>query len=178
MAAPLRKSSGSPVFSGVAPSLSSSWARLTVSWVLAGAVRMLLPVAEKVSGTLAGDQIFARGEEKRTLLAAFGVGLVSDHEDANLVGGSGEDMYGREGFEKGEDVVSVWACWLSPSPVPSVFCPFPRFMGSSGADDSGTYGMSACEDSAVVAPVSMGWSPVGWESGTWATGVVGFGVGW
>jgi len=39
----------------------------------------------------------------------------------------------------------LWACWLSPNPVFSVFFPSPRSMGSSGADDSGTYGMSVEE---------------------------------
>jgi len=77
-------------------------------------------------------------------------------------------------------VISVpsWACWLSPSPVFSVFFPFPRSMGSSGADDSGTYGMSA-EDSVAGlrgGEERKGFSGrVGWESGAWI--LVGSGEG-
>jgi hypothetical protein len=48
--------------------------------------------------------------------------------------------------------------------VRSVFCPFPMSIGSSGAEDSGTKGMSACEEGGVGS-VSMS-SPGVWESGT------------
>ena len=92
MAAPLRKSSESPVFSGVAPSLSRSWHRSIVTCSSQGAARMLLLASEKVSGISLGDQILARGEEKRTLLVVFSPPIgeaVLDHEDANLVGGGG-----------------------------------------------------------------------------------------
>jgi len=85
----LRKSSESPVFSGVAPSLSRSWHRLTVSCALARFVCILLLASKKVLGISFGDQILARGEEKRTLLAAFPFvcwEAVSDQEDANLMG--------------------------------------------------------------------------------------------
>ena len=67
MAAPLRNSSESPVFSGVAPSLSRSWHRSIVTLSSSGFVRMLPLASEKVSGISFGDQILARGEEKRTL---------------------------------------------------------------------------------------------------------------
>ena len=92
MAAPLRKSSESPVFSGVAPSLSRSWQRSIVTCSSRGAVRMLLLASQKVSGISFGDQILARGEEKRTLLVVFPPSIgeaVLDHEDANLVGDGG-----------------------------------------------------------------------------------------
>jgi len=91
----------------------------------------MLPLAsEKVSGISFGDQILARGEEKRTLRVLFPLlcwEAVSDQEDANLVGeggGSCDVGYGREGSEKGvrlEDLVSEWACWLSLSPDFAVF---------------------------------------------------------
>ena len=103
---------------------------------------MLLVGPEKVSGILVGDQIFARGEEKRRLLALSVVGRVSDHEDANLVGegmGSGDVGYSRDGSKNcSEDKRVVWACWLSPRPDLSVFYPFPRSKGSLSAVDSGT----------------------------------------
>ena len=67
---------------------------------------MPLAVFKKVSGIVVGDQIFARGEEKQTLLLGFGLGLVSDHEEANLVGGSREVIKGREGSENGGEVIS------------------------------------------------------------------------
>ena len=173
MAAPLRKSSESPVFSGVAPSLSRSWHRSIVTCSSWGAVWMLLPTSEKVSGISLGDQILARGEEKRTLRVAFfpPVGeAVFDHEDANLVGdgsGSGDVGYGSDGSENGvqsDDGKGVeCACWLSPSPVFSVFCPFPMSMGSSGMDDSGTKGINSWEVEAGVFSITV--SPAGCESG-------------
>ena len=107
MAAPLRKFSESPVFSGVAPSLSSSWHRSIVTCSFSGFVRMLPLASEKVSGISLGDHILARGEEKRTLRVVFPLlcwEAVSDQEDANLVGeggGSCDVGYGREGSEKG-----------------------------------------------------------------------------
>jgi len=72
---------------------------------------------------------------------------VLDQEDANLVGGgrgSGDVGYGSDGSEKGvglDEGESEWACWLSPSPVLSMFCPFPMSIGSSGTEDSGTKGI-------------------------------------
>jgi len=173
VAAPLRKSSESPVFSGVAPSLSRSWHRSIVTCSSWGAVWMLLPASEKVLGISFGDQILASGEEKRTLRVAFfpPVGeAVHGHEDANLVGdgrGSGDVGYGSDGSENGvrmDDRGGVeCACWLSPSPVFSVFCPFPMSMGSSGMDDSGTKGINSWEVEAGVFSITV--SPAGCESG-------------
>jgi len=71
VAAPLRKSSESPVFSGIAPSLSKSWHRSIVTRSSSGFVWMLPLASEKVSGISFGDQILARGEEKRTLRVVF-----------------------------------------------------------------------------------------------------------
>jgi len=96
VAAPLRKSSESPVFSGVPPSSSKRWHRWIITEVSSGFVWMLLLASEKVSGISFGDQILARGDEKRTLLVVFPPAIweaVFDQEDANLVGdgrGSGD----------------------------------------------------------------------------------------
>ena len=60
---------------------------------------------------------------------------------------------------------SEWACWLSPSPVFSVFCLFPMSMGSSGMEDSGTKGISSWEMEVGVFVFSMTVSPAGCESG-------------
>jgi len=153
VAAPFRKSSESPVFSGVTPSLSRSWHRSIVTCSSWGFVWMLPLASEKVSGISFGDQILARGEEKRTLRVVFPplIGVAElDHEDANLVGdgrGSGDVGYGSDGSENGvrmEDGGGAeCACWLSPSPVFSVFCPFPMSMGSSGTENSGTKGINS-----------------------------------
>ena len=57
---------------------------------------MLLLACEKVSGISFGDQILARGDEKRTLLVVFPPPIwvaVFDQEDENLMGdgrGSGD----------------------------------------------------------------------------------------
>jgi len=59
--------------------------------------------------------------------------------------------------------VAECACWLSPSPVFSVFCPFPMSMGSSGTEDSGTKGISFWEVEAGVFSITL--SPAGCESG-------------
>ena len=186
MAAPLRKSSESPVFSGVAPSLSRSWHRSIVTCSSWGFVWMLLLASEKVSGISLGDQILARGEEKRTLRVVFPPPIceaVFDQEDANLVGdgrGSGDVGYGSDGSENGvraDGVGSEWACWLSPSPVFSVFFPFPMSMGSSGMEDSGTKGISSWEVGPGVFVSSIAVSPACCESGTCT--VFGFsGEGW
>jgi len=176
VAAPLRKSSESPVFSGVAPSLSRSWHRSIVTRSSSVFVWMLPLASEKVSGTTFGDQILARGEEKRTLRVVFPppiweAAFVLDQEDANLVGdgrGSADVGYGSDGSENGarmDEGVSEWACWLSPSPVFSVFCPFPMSMGSSGMEDSGTKGISSWEVEEGVPVSSIIASPVGCESG-------------
>jgi len=77
------------VFSGMAPSLSRSWHRSTVTDVSFGFVRMLLLASEKVSGISFDDQILARGDEKRMLVVVFPPPIweaVFDQEDANLVG--------------------------------------------------------------------------------------------
>jgi len=107
VAAPVRKFSESPVFSGVAPSLSSSWHRSIVTCSFSGFVRMLPLASEMVSGISLGDHILARREENRTLRVGF-LSLcweaMFDQEDANLVGeggGSCDVGYGREGSEKG-----------------------------------------------------------------------------
>ena len=132
MAAPLRKSSDSPLFSGVAPSLSRSWHRSIVTLSSSGFVWMLPLASEKVSGISFGDQILAKGEENRTLWVVFPLPIweaVFDQEDANLVGdvrrSDSDDVgYGSEGSENGvrmDEGGSEWACWLSPSPVFSVF---------------------------------------------------------
>ena len=60
---------------------------------------------------------------------------------------------------------SEWACWLSPSPVFSVFCPFPMSMGSSGTEDSGTKGISSCEVEVGRPAVSISVFLAGCESG-------------
>ena len=86
--------------------------------------------------------------------------------------GSGEVRYGRDGTEKGarlEDSGMGCACWLSPKPDFSVFCPFPKSIRSSSADDSSTNEISAWEDW-EFGSVSMGVSPIGWELGTWSVG--------
>ena len=93
MAAPLRKSSERTLFSGVAPSLFRSWHRSIVTLSSSGFVWML-PVAseKKVSGIAFGDQILARGEEKRKLRIVFPPPIweaVFGQEDANLVGDGG-----------------------------------------------------------------------------------------
>jgi len=173
VAAPLRKSSESPVFSGVAPSLSSSWHRSIVTCSSLGFVRMLLLASEKVSGISFGDQILARGEEKRTLRVVFPLPIwvaVLAHEDANLVGdgrGSDDVGYGNDGSENGvrmdDGGFDECACWLSPSPVFSVFCPLPMSMGSSGTEDSGMKGINSCEAEVGVFTITV--SPAGCESG-------------
>jgi len=175
VAAPLRKSSESPVFSGVAPSLSKSWHRSIVTCSSWGFVWMLLLASEKVSGTTFGDQILARGEEKRTLRVVFPppiweAAFVLDQEDANLVGdgrGSADVGYRSDGSEDGVRMddrgVAECACWLSPSPVFSVFCPFPMSMGSSGTEDSGTKGINSWEVEAGVFSITV--SPAGCQSG-------------
>ena len=176
MAAPLRKSSGSPVFSGVAPSLSRSWQRSIVTLSSSGFVWMLLLASEKVSGISFSDQILASGEEKRTLWTAFpplAWEAVFGQEDANLVGdgrASVDPEYGSEGSENGmrtDEGGSEWACWLSLSPVFSVFCPFPMSIGRSGMEDSGTKGISSWEVGVVVFVSPMAVSPAGCESGIW-----------
>ena len=92
MAAPLRKSSESPVFSVVAPSLSRSCHRSIVTLSSSGFVWMLPLTSEKMSGISFGDQILARGEEKRTLRIVFPPPIweaVFGQKDANLVGDRG-----------------------------------------------------------------------------------------
>jgi len=107
VAAPLRKSSESPVFPGLAPSLSRSWHRSIVTLSSPGFVWMLLLASEKVSGISFGDHILARGEEKRTLRTVFPPPIweaVFDQGDANLVGDgrvSADVGYGSEGSENG-----------------------------------------------------------------------------
>jgi len=174
VAVPLRKSSESPVFSGVAPSFSKSWHRSIVTCSSWGFVRTLLLASEKVSGISFGDQILARGEEKRTLRAVLPPPIwvaVLDPEDANLVGDGGVSVdagYGSDGSENGvrmdDGGFAECACWLSRSPVFSVFCPFPISMGSSGTEDSGTKGISSWEVEAGVFSITV--SPAGCESGT------------
>ena len=92
MAVPLRKSSERTLFSGVAPSLSRSWHRSIVTLSSSGFVWMLPLASEKVSGIAFGDQILARGEEKRKLRIVFPPPIweaVFGQEDANLVGDTG-----------------------------------------------------------------------------------------
>jgi len=93
-----------------------------------------------------------------------------DHEDANLVGegrGSVDVRYGSDGSENGVRLddrgVVECACWLSPSPVFSVFCPFPISMRSYGTEDSGTNGINSWEVEAEVFSITV--SPAGCESG-------------
>jgi len=173
-AVPLRKSSESPVFSGVAASLSRSWHRSTFANAFPGFVWMLLLASENVSGISFGDRIQARGDEKRTLVVVFPPPIweaVFDQEDANLVGdrrGSGDVGYGSDESENGVRMnEGVFECsfWLSPSPVLSVFCPFPMYMGSSGTEDSGTKGISSWEVEVGRPAVSIAVSLVGCESG-------------
>jgi len=130
VAAPLRKSSNSPVFSGVAPSLSRSWHRSIVTGSSSWFVWILLLTFEKVSGISFGDQILAKREENRALRVFFPPPIwesVFDKEDANLVGDgrrSDDVGYGSEGSENGmrmDEEGSEWAYWLSPSRVFSVF---------------------------------------------------------
>jgi len=174
VAAPLRKSSESPVFSGVAPFLSRSWHMSIVTLSSSEFVWMLPLASEKVSGIPFGDQILARGEEKRTLRIVFPPPIweaVFGQEDANPMGdggGSADVRYGREGSENGvrtDQGGSKWACWLSPSPVFSMFCPFPMSMGSSGMEDSGTKGISTWEVEVDEFVFSITVSPAGCESG-------------
>jgi len=72
---------------------------------------------------------------------------------------------------------SEWACWLSQSPVFSVFCLFPISMGSSGTEHSGTKGISSWEVEVGRPAVSISVSSAGCESGicTVAGGVSGEG---
>jgi len=154
VAAPLRKSSGRPVFPGFTPSLSRSWGRSIVTRSSSSFVWMLPLASKKVSGISLGDQILARGEKKRTLLIVFPPPIweaVFDHKDANLEedrGGSAEVGYGSDGSENAvrtDEGGFKLVCCLSPSPVFSVFCLFPMSMGSSGMEDSGTMGISSGE---------------------------------
>ena len=147
---------------------------------------MLLLASEKVSGISFGDQILARWEENRTLRTVVPPPIgeaVFDQEDGNLVGngrGYAEVGYGSEGSEKGvrmDEGGSGWACWLSPSPVLSMFCPLPMSMASSGTKDSGMKGISSWEAEVGMPKDSIIVSPAGCESGT--SMVVGFsGEGW
>jgi len=97
---------------------------------------------------------------------------VLDQEDANLVGdgrGSADVGYGSEGSENGvrmDQGGSEWACWLVPSPVFSVFCPFPMSMGSSGMGDSGTKGISSWEVEVGASAFPITASLVDCKSGT------------
>ena len=154
VATQLRKSSESPVFSGVSPSSSWSWHRWTVTYVSSVFIQMLLLASKNVSGISFSEQTFAQGNEKRTLQVVFPPPIweaVFDQEDANLVRerrGPGDVRYGSYGSENGvrmNEESSKWACWLSPSPVLSVFCPFPMSMGSSGMEDSGIKKISSWE---------------------------------
>jgi len=143
----------------------------------------MLPLAsEKVSGISFCVQILARGEEKHTLRIVFPPSIweaVPDDEDTNLVGdgrGSGNVGYASDGSENGvrvdEGGVPECACWLSPSPVFSVFCPFPMSMGGSGMEDSGTKGINSWEVEPGVFSITV--SPAGCESGictaVWVSG--------
>ena len=95
---------------------------------------------------------------------------MSDHADANVVGqrwDSDDVGYGTNGAENGvrtDEGGYKWACWLSPSPVFSVFGLFLMSMGSSGMEDSGTKGSSAWEVGVFVFSITV--SPAGGESRT------------
>ena len=105
-----------------------------------------------MSGIVLGffPRIPARGDEKRTVFGGgFDTWLVLELELGQEEGCAvWEVVVVPAGVLFPVSSVSLWACWLSPSPVFSVFLPFPRSIGSSGADDSGTYGMSAEESMA------------------------------
>jgi len=66
-----------------------------------------------------------------------------DQPDGCLVLEEEEVGGGRLGLLK--ELEGSVACWLSPMPVPSVFLPSPISIGSSGMDESGTYGIKAEE---------------------------------
>jgi len=115
----------------------------------------------------------ARGDEKRTFFGGF-VGLWLGR-GPKLVPEAGCVVWEVVGVPVGVPlstpvIFPLWACWLSPNPVFSVFFPFPRSMGSSGPEDSGTLGISAEEGALgfVSGEEGKGTSGlVGWESGAW-----------
>jgi len=82
----------------------------------------------------------ARGDEKRTdICGGFGAWPVLGLELGQEVVSAVWEVTGAPvGVLVPVSFFSPWACWLSPSPVFSVFFPFPRSIGSSGADDLGT----------------------------------------
>jgi len=85
-------------------------------------------------------RIPARGDEKRTdICGGFGAWPVLELElGQEVVCAVWEGTEAPIGVLFNVSFFSPWVCWLSPSPVFSVFFPFPRSIGSSGADDSGT----------------------------------------